>query len=708
MNKYTEELKKILKASEKEAIEHSNTLVNTEHILLSTLKIKNSIKETLALFNLDYETVSSFITIGKEKKEFVFYSNELLKIIEEIIIKKQDLEEEITLPSLLYKILDNQNTTAYKILDNLNIDIEKLKNTLKSKENETSSLLIKELAINLNTEAKNNSLDKVIGRDKEIERIIEVLARKNKNNPILIGEAGVGKTAIVEELARRIVTGEVPTFLKNKEILNLNIASVIAGTKYRGEFEEKLSKIIKELETVDNLILFVDEIHTIVGAGGAEGAIDASNILKPALARGKIKCIGATTNIEFKNTIEKDKALERRFQKIYVKEPNEEETKIILKKIKNDYEKFHQVIIPENILDLTIKLSKKYIQNRNEPDKSIDILDEICASTSIIEKKNEHSILTNKILKLQKQKNEYLINNNIEKASLLKNEITSLKEKLNKTSHKNSKNKVSIETLKKVLETKTNCTIYELENKSYLTKLNTNLKLNIINQNEAIDKLTNITAQHMAKENNIPTSILLKGNVGTGKTKLINEYAKELKLNLINLDMSEYSNDTSINKILGSPAGYVGYDEKNTIFESIKNFPISIILIENYEYAHPKINSILINTIETGKLKLANNETINFNNAIFIFTTNKTSETAKVGFVTSDINCSKSNIFKHTITLNTLTKENILEIIKKQNSTLTDEQINNILNKSNYKTNGAKNIKNLISEISVEFIVNTN
>ncbi len=707
MNKYTEELRKILKASETEALENGDTLVGTEHILLSILKIKTSTYEMLKQFNLDYEIVKALIPKGDTQSEFVFYKSELLKIIEDIIIKKQDIEEVITLPTLLSKILDDNKTNAYKILNTLGVDIEKLESNLKTKEKEASPLIIRELAINLNNEAKKNRLDKVIGRDKEIERIIEVLARKNKNNPILIGEAGVGKTAIVEELARRIVTGEVPKFLKNKEILNLNLASVIAGTKYRGEFEEKLSKIIKELESVDNIILFVDEIHTIVGAGGAEGAIDASNILKPALARGNIKCIGATTNLEFKSTIEKDKALERRFQKVYIKEPNEEETKIILKKIKKDYEKYHQVIIPENILDLTIRLSKKYIQNRNEPDKSIDILDEICASTSIIEKKNEYSNLKNKIEKLQIQKNEYLLNKNFEQASKIKKEVTTLKEKLQTTKLKSTKNRVSLDILKKVLETKTNSKIFELENKSYLSSLNTNLKLNIINQNEAIDKLTNITAIHMEKANDIPTSILLVGTPGTGKTTLVENYAKNLNLNLIKLDMSEYTNETSINKIIGSPAGYVGYDEKNTIFEGIKTFPISIILLKNYELANPKIINILLNTIETGKLKLSNNETLNFNNCLFILTSNALKETQPIGFITEKENIIKTSKFKHTIYLNSLTKENIIDIIKKENNSLTDKQINEIIEKSNYKNVGAKNIKNLINEITVKDLVNS-
>lgn len=704
MNKYTEELRKVLKESENIALENKDNLVGTEHILLSILELETSISENLRKEGLNYNKVKNKIPKGNKNEDYIFYKKELLKIIEDIIVKKSDFESVISLPTLINKILDDKSTTAYKILESLDIDIESLKSSLENSDTNGINLLIRELAINLNDLARKNELDKVIGRDKEIERVIEVLARKNKNNPILIGEAGVGKTAIVEELARRIVNGNVPKFLKNKEILNLNIASVIAGTKYRGEFEEKLSNIIKELENNNNLILFIDEIHTIVGAGGAEGAIDASNILKPALARGKIKCIGATTNAEFKTSIETDKALERRFQKIYVCEPNEEETKIILKKVKKDYEKFHNVIIPDKILDETIKLVRKYIVNRNEPDKSIDILDEICAATCIKEKNNEYKKINTKIENLNKEKNKYLLQNDILNASLTKEKINNLHNKLSKINIDNNKNKVSINTLKKVLETKTNCTIYELEDKKYLEALNKNLKSIIIGQNEAIDKLTNITSNYTEKSNNLPYSILLKGSTGTGKTLLIKEYSKILKYNLLMLDMNEYTTEISVNKLIGSPAGYVGYDEKNTVFESLKNFPLSIIVIDNYELAHKDVINLIYKILETGELKLSNNQTIKFNNTIFIFTTTNISSKESIGFIKNNIETSHEN-FNVTINLKDLTKDNIEKIILNKNKNLTEKQIEEIINKSDYKNLGAKRITYLINESYMEFVV---
>lgn len=704
MNKYTEELRKVLKNSENEAIENHDELIGSEHILLSTLKVKTSITGTLKNKGLTYNKIKNKIPYGSSSKEFVFYKKELLKILEDIIIKKNDFESEITLPSLFTKILDNKNTLAYKILQSLDINIKELQEELNSTDTGGKELVIKELAINLNELARKKEIDKVIGRDKEIERLIEILARKNKNNPILLGEAGVGKTAIVEELARRIVNGNVPKFLENKEILNLNIASVIAGTKYRGEFEEKLSNIIKELECRDNLILFIDEIHTIVGAGGAEGAIDASNILKPALARGKIKCIGATTNREFKTSIETDKALERRFQKVYVKEPNNEETKIILKKIKKDYEKFHNVIISDKILEKTINLANKYIIDRNEPDKSIDILDEICASTSIIEKTNEFKRIQNKIDSLNKEKNIYLLNNDILNASITKEKINELNKKLEKTKNEESKNKVTLSTLKKVLETKTNSTIFELEDKKYLNEINNHLKSKIIGQNEAIDKLTSITPNYTEKTSIIPYSILLKGGSGVGKTKLINEYAKILKYNLLTLDMSEYTSEISINKLIGSPAGYVGYNEKNTVFENIKNFPLSIIVIDNYESAHKEVLNLLYKILETGKLILSNNSEIKFNNTLFIFTSKETKTKENIGFIKNSETIINEN-FSNTILLKDLSKEDLKNIILKENSKLSKENIEKIIEKSDYKNIGAKRIHSLINESYMELVV---
>ena len=649
MIKYNEEVKSILKKSELEALNNKDEYVGTEHVLLSISKNKNSLSNIFNNLNITYDKIKKETKKGKSSKEYILYKKEILKIIETIAYEEDNIIEEIDLSILFKGIISDRKSTAYKILTKININIDALKMLLEEEEKSTIPLTIKELGINLTEMAKKNELDKVIGRDQEIEKIIEILSRKNKNNPILVGEAGVGKTAIVEELAKKIINGEVPNNLKDKEIINLNLFSVIAGTKYRGEFEEKLSKIIKELESNQNIILFIDEIHTIMGAGGAEGAIDASNIMKPALARGKIKVIGATTLNEYKTSIEKDKALDRRFQKILIKEPNYEETKIILKKIKKNYEKYHNVIIPEHILDLTIKLSNKYISDRKNPDKSIDILDEICASTKINDKNTKYSKLKNKIVTLKQKKLEYISKNNLKMASIINENIKKYNEELKNIENKIIKNKVTITTLKKVLESKTNTPIYELENPKYLDNIKDKLYNKFNLNNKILDKLIDILKIHLTKYTNRPTSLEITNNLEISNT-LVEELSKILKMNLIKLDLNEYQDSTSINKIIGSPAGYIGYEDKNTIFEKLKTYPISIIYIENYNNTNQNIKNLFSNILKTGELTLSNNEIIKFNNSLIIFA-NKKEENNSLGFINNKIE-NKKSIYDYSININ--------------------------------------------------------
>ena len=628
MIKYNEEVKSILKRSELEALKNKDEYVDSSHLLLSLTGTKNTLSDLLINNNITYETIKKEIKEGTSNKETILYSKEILNILESIIIDEDIIIEEITLPLLFKSILKNKKSKGYKILYKININIDNIINSLNKEQKYTTPLILNELGINLNNKAKNNELDKVIGRDLEIERIIEILERKNKNNPILIGEAGVGKTAIVEELARRITLGDVPNTLKNKIIINLNLFNVIAGTKYRGEFEEKLSKIINELESNPNIILFIDEIHTIMGAGGAEGAIDASNIMKPALARNKIKVIGATTLNEYKSSIEKDKALERRFQKVLIKEPNYEETKIILHKIKKNYENYHNVKIPENILDLTIKLSDKYITDRKNPDKSIDILDEICACTKI----NDNSKLTKlnkQLVTLKSKKIEYLSKNNLKMASIINEKIKECNNELSTFNNKITQNKVTTSTLKKVLESKTNTIIYELEN----TKTLDNLKNKIINKYNNIntkDLLTYIE-NHLNKTTTTATSI----EVYNCDINIIKDISNILKINFLSINLNEYEEPSSINKILGSPQGYIGYEDKNTTFEIIKTYPISIIYLDNYESCSLNIKTLIKNILKTGILNLSNNDTINFSNTIFIIPS-KQKNNNSLGFINNN------------------------------------------------------------------------
>ena len=383
---FSEDAQKVLVQSNKEKNDLKHEYVGSEHLLLSILKNNSEISNKFKKYKITYkkikEEIIDIIGIGEKENNLILYTPLVKRIIEDLIIDSKENGEEITSNLILLSILNEGEGTAVRILLSLGVDINKLYSDLSEKRNikqkKNKKLSIEELGVDLSKKALNKELDPVIGRDEEVNRVIEILSRRCKNNPLLIGSAGVGKTAIVEELARRISIGNVPLNLKNKKIISVDMCALVAGTKYRGEFEEKIKKLIRELEDNEDIIIFIDEIHTIVGAGGAEGAIDASNIFKPALARGKIKLVGATTGEEYKKYIEKDNALDRRFQKVFVEEPDKNTLKDILMKLKGIYENYHNVKISENIIDKIIYLSDRYIYDRYEPDKSIDILDEVC------------------------------------------------------------------------------------------------------------------------------------------------------------------------------------------------------------------------------------------------------------------------------------------------------------------------------------------
>ena len=698
---YTEDIIKILKNSEIEAQKFKNEFITSEHLLLSLLKIETKAKVIFNKHNITYEKIEKLIKKSNTKPKHNYYTLTTKKIIENAFITNKDNSSEITPVNLALSIFEEKNSKAYTIIQNSLKDTTPLyKELTKELTKDDHSILI-ELGTNLNELAINNEIDKVIGRNKEIERIIEILARKNKNNPILIGEAGVGKTAIVEELARRIVNKNVPQILKNKTVISINLASIISGTKYRGEFEEKMNKIVKELENNNGIILFIDEIHTIVGAGGAEGAIDASNILKPMLARGKAKCIGATTINEYKKTIEKDKALDRRFQKVFIEEPNEKEITNILSKIKKDYEKFHNVKIPDEILKTIPVLSKKYIFGRSEPDKSIDILDEACAKTNIFSNTIEIEQTTSQIKKLDKIKYDYIKKEDYNNAIKISENINKLNNKLTKLSLQKTKT-VTKEILNKVIENKSNTKILNNNDKVYFNTLKNKIKENIISQEEQINQLINIYKENINKLSIKPTSILIEGKTGTGKTTMIKLLAKYTNSNLIKMNMDEFKNEISLNRIIGSPQGYVGYNDTNTIFEELKNKPSSIILIENIDEAHYTIKNIFKNILEDGELKNAKNEIINLNNNLIIFTNTKSSTKNNIGFINNKQNNRKNYLkIKNTIVMNELNEKDLAKIIKTKVN-LNDKEINEIIKKSNFIKEGANNIEKLIEKYQKE------
>ena len=744
---FSEEAQNILVKAKLEMLELKHPYIGTEHLVLSMLNHSEKIKEKLSSYHLDYETfkkeIIKVLGIGEKDDSLFLYTPLLKKVINSAILDSKDNNDGlVTTEHLFSSLLEEGEGVAIRIFLSMGIDInamyEEFATSLikKAKPKKNRKLLIEELGINLNEKVMSNLTDPVIDREKEIERILEILCRRTKNNPILIGNAGVGKTAIVEELAKRIVTNEVPDYLKNKKIISLDMATTVAGTKYRGEFEERMRKILNEIETNDDIILFIDEIHTLVGAGGAEGAIDASNILKPALARGHLRCIGATTVEEYKKFIEKDKALERRFQKVNIEEPSYEKTLEILTKLKPIYEKFHNVILQPELLDEIVKLSAKYIYDRSEPDKSIDIMDEACSKVSIKETKIDKEItsLELEIDKLAKLKNSYIIENNIDKAYTYRKKEIVLQEKLdNLLLNSIRRNKiVSIEDVANVIHTKTQIPVYEIlkDDVKVVKNIEKQLRDNIVGQDEAIKNLIDITKRIKFgyKSENKCSSFLFVGPSGTGKTALSKIYADFLVggKNLIRLDMSEYADATSVNKILGSAPGYLGYDDNKNILEEIKNKPYSVILLDEIEKAHPQVINLFYQILDDGLIKDSKGNMIKFNNNIIIMTSNIGYEKNNVGFnnktestilteLKNELSLSFVNRIDNIILFNHLTEENIRVIIKNKINNLKKKYsnvtikisknvINEIIELSNYYDFGARKVDKII-KIKIENVI---
>lgn len=736
---FSEEAQNILVKAKLEMLELKHPYIGTEHLVLSMLSHSKKIKEKLSSYHLDYEIfkkeIIKVLGIGEENNSLFLYTPLLKKVINSAILDSKDNNDGVvTTEHLFSSLLEEGEGVAIRIFLSMGIDINamyvefatSLVKKVKPKKNR--KLLIEELGINLNEKAKNNLTDPVIDRDKEIERVLEILCRRTKNNPILIGNAGVGKTAIVEELAKRIVKNEVPDYLKNKKIISLDMATTVAGTKYRGEFEERMKKILNEIETNDDIILFIDEIHTLVGAGGAEGAIDASNILKPALARGHLRCIGATTVEEYKKFIEKDKALERRFQKVNIEEPSYEKTLEILTKLKPIYEKFHKVILQPELLEDIVKLSAKYIYDRSEPDKSIDIMDEVCSRVSIKETKIDKEItsLELEIDKLDKLKNSYIIENNIDKAYTYRKKEIVLQEKLNNLMlNINRNNKiVTIKDVANVIHTKTQIPVYEIlkDDAKVVKNIEKQLRDSIVGQDEAIKNLIDITKRIKFgyKSDNKCISFLFVGPSGTGKTALSKIYANLLVggKNLIRLDMSEYADVTSVNKIVGSAPGYVGYDDNKNILDEIRNKPYSVILLDEIEKAHPQVINLFYQILDDGLIKDSKGNTIKFNNNIIIMTSNIGYEKNNVGFnnkvestvlneLKNELSLPFVNRIDNIILFNHLTEENIRNIIKNKINVLkkkyanvtikiSKNAVNEIVELSNYYDFGARKVDKII------------
>ena len=674
VNKFSFSISKIFKTAEEEMFTLHHPYVGSEHLLLSLLKLDKNIQKLASKYNLTYdkfrEELILVVGTSTKKSSFVLYTPLLKRIINLAMEDARELEEELNCMHLFRAMLEEGEGIAIRILYAMNINLDGLYDDLSNNTSKINNNL-ELLKIGKSMNDLVNSDDLVIGRDKELSLVIETLIRKNKCNPLLVGEAGVGKTAIVEELVRKIAKKEVPTFLQNKKIVMLEMGSLVAGTKYRGEFEEKLTKVIKELENNPDIILFIDEIHTIANAGGAEGAINASDILKPYLARGKIKIIGATTTAEYNKFILKDKALNRRFEVIKVIEPTIYETEEILKKIKPSFESHYNIkITSQNITDI-VKLTDKYITDRKNPDKTIDILDSVCAMKEVA------SDNTAKILEYENTKKQIVTKKeNMVKSHNFKKalEFSCAEVKIDKEIKKatNQALKITEKDILTLISRK--CNIPILESKTNFKSLGKYLKNNLIGQDEAIDKIIDNLQNH---DEDKPLSLLLTGSTGVGKTETVKQISKYLNMPLLRLDMSEYNQDITINRLLGSSAGYVGYDD-GAIFDKIKMEPFTCILVDELEKASPSVINLFLQILDEGFVTNAKGEKIDFKNTL-IFMTSNVKGSKKIGFMDTKKNYneffSKEFIARFTdiIEYNDITEE-MLDIYLKKNN-ISDKSI---------------------------------
>lgn len=700
-NNYDLEVKKILKLAEKEMFDLNHPYVGSEHMLLGILKIDCNVTKTLNSYNLTYENFKNNLikVIGKahKKSELALYTPLLKRILSESYEEAKENSEGIVKPEhLILTMLEEGEGIGIRILINMGINLDAIYSDLSKKitqKRQTNDLLLYDIGKLLNGSNQN---EKVYKREKEIENLIEILLRKNKNNPLLVGEAGVGKTAIVEELVRLIDEGNVPNFLHNYKVIEVDTGSLISGTRYRGDFEDRLNRIIKEIIEEKNIILFIDEIHTLVNCGGAEGAIDAANILKPHLARGEIKIIGATTLKEYKNSIAKDKALERRFQMINVEEPSLKDTEYILKNIKSNYEKHHNVIITdENIKDI-VKYSDKYIFNRFNPDKAIDILDSVCAHVQLSRPSSK-----NALCELQKKKEKFLSQKKYREVLETELKIKDLEENTNKI-------QITRNDILKIIEYRANMPILDNFNEK-LSNLNTILKSNIYGQDRQLDEIAEMLKEKYLIDNSKPLSLMITGPSGVGKTYTAKAIANNLFGNkhFLRLDMSEFNTEVSISKLIGTSQGYVGYDDE-CLFNRIKDYPYSIILLDEIEKACTKIQNLFLQILDEGFIRNGKGETIYFNNTTIIMTSNiPTSES--IGFNNTNNNNLKVvtdelyGRINKVLLFSKIDKTSARKYIKREtvNMNIEKEEIEKIITSSNIEKYGMRGLQKELNKYKI-------
>ena len=671
---YTRQAQEALNMARKIAAELKHPYVGTEHLLFGLKRVFTGVAgQVLDKNKVDEEQMEKAMDIlvsapeaAKKERKHLEYSPRLRYILEESQNEAVQLaSEKVGTEHLLLTMLKDGDCVATRMLMTLNVNIQKLFQDLllaagidpkeymeNQKDGETVGGIIDQYSTDLTQEAREGKLDPVIGREKEIARIMEILSRRTKNNPCLVGEPGVGKTAIVEGLARQIAEGIVPESMKDKRIMVLDLPGMIAGSKYRGEFEERMKKLIREVKTAGNIILFLDELHTIIGAGGAEGAIDASNILKPSLARGEMQLIGATTLTEYRKYIEKDAALERRFQPVTVEEPTEDECIRILEGLKEKYEAHHDVEIEEDALKAAVHMSCRYINDRFLPDKAIDVLDESCSKVKLRGFKVPENIVGTEIRcgKLEQEKEAALKAGDIEKASELHREQKEAEKKLEQAkkrfNKKNEKKKVPVteEDVADVISMWTRIPVTRLnESESErLKKLDKTLEKRVIGQEEAIQALSKAVKRGRVglKDPARPIgSFLFLGPTGVGKTELSKALAEALFGNeedMIRVDMSEYMEKHRVSKMIGSPPGYVGHEDGGQLSEKVRRNPYSVILFDEIEKAHPDVFNILLQVLDDGHITDSQGRKVDFRNTVIIMTSNAGAkaiiEPKKLGF----------------------------------------------------------------------------
>ena len=658
MQRFTDDAQRVLSFAQEAALELGHDYVGTEHVLIGLTKVKNGVAakalEELGIVTEDiFEAVEEQVGRGNKKATSIYMTPRVKHVLELAVqVANRMNHNYVGTEHILLGLLSDGGGVAVGILRAMNIRtddiVEAIRHILGSSSNGDDGRQegannngdlgdLTDFATDLNESAKQGKIDPVIGRDTEIQRVIQILSRRTKNNPVLIGEPGVGKTAIAEGLAQRIVTGNVPEILRNKRIISLSIGSMLAGAKYRGEFEERLKKAIDEVQQHDDMIIFIDEIHTLVGAGATEGAMDAANLLKPALARGEFQVIGATTLDEYKKHIEKDAALERRFQPVQVGEPNEEDALEILKGLRDRYEAFHKAKITDEALKAAVTLSSRYITDRFLPDKAIDVVDEAASKVrmKVFSAAPDVKALEDRLNTVKKEKEAAVTSQDFEKAAELRDEEQSLlKEIGDKKSIAKEKSDqkliVTEEDIAAVVAQWTGIPVAKIaeEESATLLHLEEELHKRVVGQDEAVTAVAKAVRRARAglKDPKRPIgSFLFLGPTGVGKTELARALASSLfgdESAMIRLDMSEYMEKHTVSRLVGAPPGYVGYEEGGQLTDAVRRKPYSVILLDEVEKAHADFFNILLQVLDDGRLTDSQGRTVDFRNTVIIMTSN--------------------------------------------------------------------------------------